>query len=307
MKAFILCAGKGTRLLPLTYSIPKPLLPLLDKPFFDHVVSMLRYAGITEIGVVINFLKESFLQLYDQENYDFIEQEKLLGTGHAILQLEKHIKEGESFIVSAGDNLFPSSHVFEMVEKIQEPDVDGMVSIIEMPPFRIINQMATVKFDNNYQLLEIVEKPPKEEVLSPYGTAALWAFKSSIFPALKQTKLSPRGELEIQSAIQSLIDQGKVIKCVPLLEDSYMQLTSLEDLYHLNIRFLKEKGLDNWVHDSVILEEGALVSQSVIGAGSEIKKGVVLDRVVVLPGTIVKSSTSRALICKKRFFSIKGE
>ncbi|MFW9991852.1 MAG: sugar phosphate nucleotidyltransferase [Candidatus Odinarchaeota archaeon] len=307
MKAFILCAGKGTRLLPLTESIPKPLLPLLDKPLLDHVIDMLLGAGITEFGVVIDHLKEQFYLNYPQKGYTFIEQGKQAGTGHAVQLLEEYVMKDEPFLVAAGDNLFPPYHVRKLIERIKESGVDGVVSLIEMPPSRIINQMATVRLGEDHQILEIKEKPASEkEVFSLYGTAAIWVFKNSIFPAMKRSSLSSRGELEIQSGIQSLIDQGKVIKGVPLPEENYIQLTSLEDLYNLNMHFLERQGLTNLIHDSVIAEEGTKIRHSIIMSGCKIKKGVTLDKVVALPGTRISSSVSRSLIHKDRVFTMQS-
>jgi mannose-1-phosphate guanylyltransferase len=64
MKAVILVGGFGTRLRPLTINTPKPLLPLVNRPFFDHTLFMLRHHGIFEVVLAVGYRSETFQQTY---------------------------------------------------------------------------------------------------------------------------------------------------------------------------------------------------------------------------------------------------
>ena len=92
MQAFILSAGKGTRLLPYTKILPKPLFPILGKPIIEIILDQLKKLGITSIGINAFHLKEkllNFLKSYQNRNpqleIQIFEEQELLGTGGAIL------------------------------------------------------------------------------------------------------------------------------------------------------------------------------------------------------------------------------
>ena len=92
MKAVILAAGKGTRMLPLTENIPKVLVPIADKPFLWYLLKNLQKAGITEFGLIVGYKRElirDFIKHEKIEGITFIEQNKQLGTGHALMQAKE--------------------------------------------------------------------------------------------------------------------------------------------------------------------------------------------------------------------------
>ena len=86
MKAVILAAGKGTRMLPLTETIPKVLVEVNGKPFLHYVIENLKKAGFTELGIVVGYMKEKVAEFLKNNQIEatLIEQEQQLGTGDAI-------------------------------------------------------------------------------------------------------------------------------------------------------------------------------------------------------------------------------
>ena len=64
LKAIILAGGKGTRLQPLTYTIPKPMLPLYDKPVMEYSIELLKKHGITEIGITLQYRHEQIIEYF---------------------------------------------------------------------------------------------------------------------------------------------------------------------------------------------------------------------------------------------------
>ena len=94
MKAFILAAGKGDRLLPLTRTIPKPLLPVLGRPMICYTLARLRHSGINKLIINISYLGDMIKEFFEYHNnfgFDihFSEETNLLGTGGAIKNCEK--------------------------------------------------------------------------------------------------------------------------------------------------------------------------------------------------------------------------
>jgi bifunctional UDP-N-acetylglucosamine pyrophosphorylase/glucosamine-1-phosphate N-acetyltransferase len=107
MQAVILAAGEGTRMRPLTYEVPKPMLQVQGKPLLAYTIELLPLE-ITEVIMVVGYLGDQ-IKSYFKDNYlgkkiTYVEQRELLGTGHA-LGLCKDILE-DRFLVLAGDDMF---------------------------------------------------------------------------------------------------------------------------------------------------------------------------------------------------------
>lgn len=109
MKAIILCAGRGTRLKPLTDTIPKTLLPVQGEPILGHILRELP-EDITEVFLVVGYLGEKIRDFVESKNYPFsinyiqqIPDKK--GTGAALLSVKPFINKDERFLVLNGDDL----------------------------------------------------------------------------------------------------------------------------------------------------------------------------------------------------------
>lgn len=108
MKAVILAGGKGTRMGSLTAEIPKPMLPLLGKPLLEYHIELLRDYGITEIWILVNYLKDSIIQHFGNGeawnvSIQYYEELEPLGTTGGIKAIESHLTE--DFLVLYGDVL----------------------------------------------------------------------------------------------------------------------------------------------------------------------------------------------------------
>jgi len=107
MQAVILAAGEGTRMRPLTYEVPKPMLPVHDKPILAYSIELLP-SEIDEVVLVIGYLgkqiKDYFGSEFNGRKIIYIKQKELLGTGHA-LSLCKEVLHGK-FLVMAGDDIY---------------------------------------------------------------------------------------------------------------------------------------------------------------------------------------------------------
>ncbi|MCP4646566.1 MAG: nucleotidyltransferase family protein, partial [bacterium] len=107
MKAIVLAGGEGVRMHPLTHTRPKALLQVAGKPLIWHVLSRLKEAGITQVGVVVKYKKELLIEYLKENNLGlditFIEQGEKHGTGAALLDAEKFADE--DFLMVAADNI----------------------------------------------------------------------------------------------------------------------------------------------------------------------------------------------------------
>src|SRR6478672_11254246 len=110
MKAVILVGGQGTRLRPLTLTTPKPLIPLVNRPFQDHLLYRLRSHGITDVIMAMGYLSAGFEEAYGDGSrlgmkLTYVHEEEPLDTGGAIKNVQPWLTPGDAFFVFNGDVL----------------------------------------------------------------------------------------------------------------------------------------------------------------------------------------------------------
>jgi bifunctional UDP-N-acetylglucosamine pyrophosphorylase/glucosamine-1-phosphate N-acetyltransferase len=216
MKALIMAAGKGTRMLPLTQNTPKVLIPVNGKPFLHYVIEHLKQAGVSEFGIIVGYLKEQVAEFVRENNINatIIVQTQQKGTGHALMQ-GKDFCNGEDFIACGGDNLWSVNDFKSMI------GANMAIGVL-------------VKDDSN-NLIEIKEKP--KEFVGNLINTGLYKFTPEIFVELEKIKESSRGEYELTDAITSLAQQGKI--SVIETKDYWLDLGCLEDIPKVE-KYLKD-------------------------------------------------------------------
>jgi dTDP-glucose pyrophosphorylase len=231
MKVVILAAGLGRRMLPLTESMPKPLIPINGRPFLYYVLKNLNKAGFDDIIVVANYKIEMIKEFLKQYQFwaTIIDQKEPLGTAHAIASAEKLIKE--NFVVLMSDNLY--SH--EDLKRFAIDDGMNYVGgLIHSNPERYGNLLMNENF-----LDRIVEKPIQK--VSDLINVGLYKFTPEIFSAIRKIKKSERGEYEITDAI-SLLCREKKVKVIEL-KNYWLDLGKPDDIAVIE-EFLKKQSVD---------------------------------------------------------------
>lgn len=209
MKGVILAAGQGTRLRPVTLTMPKPLVPVANKPLIEFAIDVLRNGGITDIGIVVNDLQSPIVtQLGDGAQLgvklDYIVQAEQKGLAHAIGLCEK-FTAGDSFCVYLGDNIFQDK-MESLLRNFDASDSEALIALTEVPdPTRFgIAEIA------DGRIKRVIEKP--KDPPSNLAIAGAYLFRASIFDAIGKIKPSWRNELEITDAIQELINAGSKVE-----------------------------------------------------------------------------------------------
>lgn len=303
MKGLILCAGKGTRLQPLSLSQPKTLLPVANRPVLFYCIENLVMQGITDIGIVIHPSQQQIRQRIGngtqfQASISYIYQREPKGIGHAILQARSFIDE-EPFVLLLGDNLImePLQHLIEAYHQQQENRASIMLAEVENPrDFGI----ATIK---DHRVIKVVEKPEKPE--SNYAVIGAYVFDPVIFEAVSSISPSRRGEYEISDAIQWLIDQKYPIT-YSVTEKSYFDVGTIErwldanrwklehDL-HQNILIGKDVHINNcMIKGPVVIGDHCHLSNATIGPYVSMESNVTLngcqvDHSILLEGSHVNN------------------
>lgn len=198
MRAFILAAGEGTRMWPLTDTRPKPLIPLANKPIIEHILDALVEAGIEKISILIGYegrqIAERYGHSYKGAKIDYVYQNERRGTGDAVLYASKYTDE--KFLILNGDLYFEKSAISDILEH------DNAVLGVYKD-----NAESYGLLIGDENLEEIREKVPGASGLV---NAGVYVFHREIFEYIKRVELSPRGEIEFTDAINMFVKEHDV-------------------------------------------------------------------------------------------------
>lgn len=285
MDAVILCAGNGTRLMPLTENRPKPMIPIAGKPILEWIIEKIE-DFVDNIYLIVKYKKEAIIKYFEgNRKIKFIEQKRFDGTGYAVLMAKDFIDN--DFLVLNGDVIF-------------EDDLKDFIKYKNAMTLKEVENpknFGVVVVDNENNITELQEKPnnPKSNLIN----AGIYKFEPEIFEILKGIKPSERREVELTDAIKELV-KDKKIKGIKL-NGYWNDIGRPWDILNANAYFLKdiktdikgEIGKNVVVEGNVIIEEGATVkANSVIEGPVIIKKGAVLGPLAYIrPNTVLMENT----------------
>lgn len=238
MQAVVLAAGKGSRLHPITTRRSKAMLPILGQPIVERVMEGLARNGMDEFILVVSPDDTDIVTYFKHESplrghVTCVEQKERLGMAHALLQAAPHL-QGQ-FVLSACDNLVSEEHMKELLATHGAAlSHQATLSLVKVPP-ELIARTGIVEMREGF-VTRIVEKPKPGEAPSDIASLPLYVFTRRILDYLPRVPRSPRGEYELQDAIQMLIDEGGKVRGV--LTDGRLTLTDAGDLLEINRRFL---------------------------------------------------------------------
>ncbi|PWH17280.1 MAG: hypothetical protein DDG60_02535 [Anaerolineae bacterium] len=210
--AVLLAAGRGKRQRPYTDVTPKPLLPVGGRPTLDYVLCAVRKAGVTRACLITHHLEEQiFAYVGDGARWGlsirFAHQAALRGNGDALLSVPPDWRRAEPLLVAATDYVLEENALLELVQAHHRHPGAIVMSLKECPPEELTAR-STVQVGPDGRVERIIEKPRPEEILSPYAASILFILPPPIWDYLARTPPSPRGEIEMQAAIDAMIRDG---------------------------------------------------------------------------------------------------
>lgn len=238
--AVVPVAGRGTRLLPLTKSQPKEMLPVAQKPVVQYVAEELVNSGVRRLLFITGPGKTAIENHFDinedlerslRENghedllatldferagadYVYTRQRRQLGLGHAVLCAQPMVKN-EPFVVALGDSIIglraQSQIVRRMSEIFERERADAVIAFETVPRPEVVNYgIAKVRRQavDFFELENLVEKPGVQEAPSELAVAARYVFRPGIFQFLEQTKAGKGNEIQLTDAISGMIAAG---------------------------------------------------------------------------------------------------
>lgn len=232
VKAVILVAGKGKRMRPMTRYVAKSLIQVNNRPFLAYLLDEMIGAGIDDFIFVAGYKVEQikrFLKNYyfkdKNVKYNFVIQDKQLGTAHAISLVKEYINE-EPFIVAMGDNLIGREDFAEMLGYIKKKTKYHYIKALDHPEPWHYGVFVVKALNGEMLLLDIEEKPEKPK--SNLINTGLYLFQPDVFEIIKTLKPSKRGEYEITDAIKVLAKKG-IVK-ITKIKSFWHDFGRLEDI-----------------------------------------------------------------------------
>jgi NDP-sugar pyrophosphorylase family protein len=198
----------------LTEDLPKPMLPVKGKPLLEHILDRLRQAGVRECALITGYRHEVIEQHF--ANYpmrlDFIHQHTINGTAGAA-KLARGFAGGDPFLLTYGDIWCEPDDYRRVMQPIEiEPETEATLAVKYVDdPF----QGAAVYLVDGF-IRKIIEKPPKGSSTTHWNSAGIYCFRPHVFDEIDRVPLSVRGEYELPSAIEQMIDAGCKLRVVEI-------------------------------------------------------------------------------------------
>lgn len=175
MKAMVLAAGLGTRLRPITYEIPKPMVPVLDRPVMGHILDLLAKHGFEEVIANLHYFPDTIREHFgDRIAYRF--EEELLGTAGGVRACREFFGD-EPVLVISGDAL-TDIDLGALAASHRESGGIATLSVKKVPDTR---EYGVVLHDRDGRITGFQEKPAPEEALSDLGNCGIYVFSPEIF------------------------------------------------------------------------------------------------------------------------------
>jgi len=302
VKAFILAAGVGTRLRPLTFQIPKPMIPLVNKPVMAHTIDNLKKHNISSIMMNLYFMPEMIVSYFgDGKKFgvdiSYSKEENLLGTAGGLKKCRDFFDS--TFVVMSGDGL---------------SDVDITAAVDFHKKKKSLATMVLKKIDSKFEygvtiadknnrITNFIEKPSWSSVFSDTVNTGIYIFEPEIFRYIPDgvydfgKDLWPK-LLKSKKPIYSYLMNGYWTDIGNIGEYKLGTSDSLKGIIKINIDGNKIKNTDVKAGSGCSIDSSVrFIGKSVIGKNCSIGKNVIIDdgtvigdNVKIHEGAIIKDS-----------------
>lgn len=301
MRAVILVGGFGTRLRPLTFHIPKQMLPVVDRPMIEHVVAKLADHGVTDAVLSLGYRPDAFLEAYPGDTcagvrLQYAVESEPLDTAGAIRFAALGAGVDSTFIVVNGDVL-TDLDVSALWAFHHSTGAEGTIALT---PVDDPSRYGVVPIDDNGRVIDFVEKPPADEAPTNWINAGTYVLEPSVLDRIPGDR---RVSIERETFPAMVADRT----LYALQSDAYWidagtpetylkaQLDLVDGHRGASQRAISpdaEIDLNTDVEHSIVMadavvEDGAIVHDSIVLPGAVIGQGAAVENSIVGPGVVV--------------------
>jgi mannose-1-phosphate guanylyltransferase len=175
MKAMVLAAGLGTRLRPLTYEIPKPMVPVLDRPVMAHILGLLKRQGFDQVIANLHYFPDA-VRGYFGDRLEYRYEEELLGTAGGVRNVAEFFGD-DPVVVISGDALTD----LDLNGLVARHRQAGGIATLTVKKITDTREYGVVIHDSDGRIQGFQEKPDPAEALSDLGNCGIYCFSPEIF------------------------------------------------------------------------------------------------------------------------------
>lgn len=293
MRAMIMAAGVGNRLMPLTINIPKPMVPIANIPVMEYGVALLRRHNINEVIANLHYLPDYVADYFgDGRKFGvdlfFSREEKLLGTAGGVKNNARFL-QNDTFVILSGDALTD----IDLSKLIDFHRSKGALATIALKRVEEVSQYGVVITDSDSKIVAFQEKPKAEEALSNLVNTGIYVFEPEIFKLITDNQVYDFGKELFPKLVAMKLpfygyNCGDTYWCDVGSTKVYLQANK-------DILSNKVKTTLNYkaIADEVIIgKDVELKGHVVIGKGCTVENGAIIKDSVIWPRTVIKKSAA---------------
>lgn len=323
LKAMVMAAGMGSRLEPITLKLPKPLIPVMNRPLMDIILSQLHNIGVNEVISNTYYLANQIIDRYKSNKlgikFNYIKETELSGTAGGVKKCQFFFDEGEDFIVISGDVLTTA----DIKEGIEIHKKSGAIATIgvKQVPHELVSHFGVVVTDEKGYITEFQEKPPLEDAKSNLINTGIYIFNYKIFDFIPENTFYDFAK----NVFPSIMDSGLKINTYTHM-GYWSDIGSIDQYKQSNIDILQNKvtslnvdvqssnsGIyisnESIIKDKTSKIEGACVfgknctlgkntriKNSILWDNVEVKDNIEIDNSIILPNVIVEENIKDSVV-----------
>jgi mannose-1-phosphate guanylyltransferase len=305
MKAMVLAAGLGTRLRPLTYEIPKPMVPVLDRPVMAHILNLLERQGFDRVVSNLHYFPDT-IRAYFGDAIEYRYEEELLGTAGGVRNVADFF--GDDLVVVVSGDALTDVDLGRLVERHRQAGGIATLTVKKIPDTR---EYGVVIHDAQGRVQGFQEKPDPAEALSDLGNCGIYCFSPEIFDYFPE-----RAFVDWAQDVFPTLLENDVPFHVHEIDEYWNDVGSLDELRQgtfdalehrlrldvpgesvaervtvgpgVSIDAAEEVTAPVWIGEGCEIGSGVrLMGPLAIGDGCKVGEGASLREAILFPGTVV--------------------
>ncbi len=303
MKAMLLAAGLGTRLRPITYELPKPMVPVLGTPVMEHILRLMARQGFDDVVANLHYFPEQIRERFGDGSalgvkLTYSEEPKLLGTAGGVRGARAHFGD-ETFLIISGDALTD----IDLGALWAKHKKTRGIATLALKQAEDTSQLGVVITDGDGRIQGFQEKPDPAEALSDLGNCGIYVFEPEIFDYFPDSD-----PVDWANDVFPELLEGDVPFYGHQIDDYWNDIGNLDEFRQGNFDALsgalKVELAGELLAESelvappvyvgkgcTIADDARLTGPVIVGAGAMIGAGAALRDTILWPGTDVPPGT----------------